>query len=156
MALRHCVPRRRLSVSNPLSPRSKANIIPSYMLAASLSSPVLPVGSVVLPHASWPGEHLSIIHSFVQSIIFSIFLFFPSYLPPHPSLLIRLSLGLAYCSLMFRGGGGTGACTSCDAHREITWCIVSCLRAPLSHTHIVMGFPIHQHRSSPPFCLELR
>ena len=78
MALRHCVPRRRPSASNPLSPRSKANIIPSYMLAASLSSPVLPVGSVVLPHASWPGEHLSIIHSFNQS-------FFPSSFPFHPT-----------------------------------------------------------------------
>ena len=58
VALRHCVPRRRPSASNPSYPRSRANIIPSYMLAASLLSPVLPVGSVVLPLESWPGEHL--------------------------------------------------------------------------------------------------
>jgi hypothetical protein len=48
------------------------------MLAAPLSSPVLPVGSVVLPHASWPGEHLSIIHF--------LHLPFPS-LPSRPILL---------------------------------------------------------------------
>jgi hypothetical protein len=129
VALRHCVPRRRRSASNPSSPRSTANTIPSYMLAASLSSPVVPVGSVVLPHASWPGEHFSTIH-FLR-------------IPFQPTVTFFL---------MFWGGGG--ACASCDAHPEITWDVVSCLRAPHS-PHIVLGFPIHQDRSSPPFCLEL-
>lgn len=52
VALRHCVPRPRPFASNPSSPRSTANIIPSYMPVASLSSPVLPVGSAVPPHAN--------------------------------------------------------------------------------------------------------
>lgn len=118
VALRHCVPRRTPSASNPSSPRSTANIIPSYMLAASLLSPVLPVGSVVLPHASWPGKRLSIIY------------FLHIYSPPSHILLFSLFV-------MFRGGGR--ACTSCYARREITWDVVSCLRAPLpptSPTHL--------------------
>ena len=85
VALRHCVPRRRPSASNPLSPRLTANTIPSYMLAASLLSPVLPVVSVVLPLASWPGEHLSVIHYL--------------HLPFHLTLLFLYAfpLDLAFC-----------------------------------------------------------
>lgn len=109
VGLRHCVPRRPRFASNPSSPRSTANIIPSYMLAASPSSPVLPVGSVVLPRASWPGK-TSFSHSFIQSI--KIF-FFASSLPFSSYTLFT---GSRFCFLMFRGGGGVGACTSCDAH----------------------------------------
>jgi hypothetical protein len=84
------------------------------MLAASLSSLVLPVVSAVLPHASWPGKHLFIIH----------FL----HIPFHRHILLFSFF------VMFRGGGG--ACTSCDALREITWDVLSCLRAPLPHTFV--------------------
>jgi hypothetical protein len=129
VALRHCVPRRRPSASNLSSPRLTANTIPSYMLAASLSSPVLPVGSVVLPHASWPGERLSIIH----------FLHLPFHPTPSFSSYTPFPGSRFLFFVMFRGGGG--AFTSCDAHREITWDVVSCLRAPLT--------PHFPHASAP-------
>ena len=51
---------------------------------------------------------------------------------------------------MFRGWGG--ASTSCDAHREITWNVVSCC-APTAQSRVS---PAKPHRSLPPFfSLEL-
>ena len=105
MALPLCVPRRPHSASNPSSLRSSANIIPSYIRAASQSSPVLQVESVVLPHGNWPGKKSSV-HSIISPF-------------PSPSL------------LMFRGGGG--ASTSSGTHLEVTWNVVSCC-AP-THRH---------------------
>jgi hypothetical protein len=87
VALRLCVPRRP-SASNPSSPRSTANTIPSYTPAASLSSLGLRVGSVVPPHANWPGEKN--LCSFTS---------FRSRFPSHPHFLCafpRISLFVFY------------------------------------------------------------
>jgi hypothetical protein len=126
VALRHCVPRRTPSASNPSSPRSTANIIPSYMLAASLLSPVLPVGSVVLPHASWPGKRLSIIYFFAY--LFSSI--------PHPSL-------FPFCNV---SGWGRSMHVMLCAPRDHMGCRV--LFAGASHLppHICLRFP---HPSAP-------
>lgn len=131
VALPHCVPRRRPSASNPLSPRLIANTIPSYMLAASLLSPVLPVGSVVPLLASWPGEHHSVIHVCI----------FPS--TQLPSLLVRLTTG---SRLLFIYCSGTGAVHARHAMRTQRSHGMSCSCAGASLSPHCLGFP---HPSTP-------
>jgi hypothetical protein len=139
VALHLCVPRRPPSASNPSSPRSTANTIPSYTPAASLSSPVPRVGSVALPHANWPGEK-----NFCSFPSFwSRFLSYP-----------HVSCAFPRISPFVFDVPGPGRCMHvmrCAPRSHGTSSLV--IRAPPSY-FIITGVPIDSHCSSPPFSLD--